>query len=80
MNSELHDTNSLDLIMAESLRILILEDNPTDAELIKFEFQEAGLAFNSKVVASEKDFIHELQEPIPDLILSDYDLPQYNGS
>ena len=29
--------------MAESVRILILEDNPADAELIQFELQEAGL-------------------------------------
>ena len=29
---------------------------------------------------TEKDFIHELQEYCPDLILSDYDLPTYNGA
>jgi diguanylate cyclase (GGDEF)-like protein/PAS domain S-box-containing protein len=66
--------------MAESLRILILEDNPTDAELIQFELQEAGLIFTSETVISENDFIRELQEFSPDLILSDYDLPQYNGA
>jgi hypothetical protein len=31
--------------MAESLRILILEDNPADAELVQFELQEAGILF-----------------------------------
>jgi CheY-like chemotaxis protein len=66
--------------MAEHLRILMLEDRPADAEVIQFEMQEAGLSFTAKVVASEKDFIHELQELTPDLILSDYDLPQYNGA
>ena len=66
--------------MAESLRILILEDNPVDAELIQFELQEAGFIFTSKVVMTKKDFVHELQEFSPDLILSDYDLPQYNGA
>ncbi len=66
--------------MAEPLRILILEDNPADAELIQFELQEAGFTFNSKTVVTEKDFVHELQEFSPDLILSDYDLPAYNGS
>jgi PAS domain S-box-containing protein len=66
--------------MAESLRILILEDNPADAELVQFELQEAGLAFTSKVVMTEDDFVREIQGYCPDLILSDYDLPKYNGA
>ncbi|MEN6620247.1 MAG: GAF domain-containing protein [Smithella sp.] len=66
--------------MEKAVRILILEDNPVDVELVQFEMQEAGLAFISKVVMTEEDFIRELQELSPDLILSDYDLPRYNGS
>lgn len=66
--------------MTESLRILILEDSLTDAELIQFELRESGLTFNSNVVASEKDYIQALRESLPDLILSDYDLPAYNGA
>src|SRR5271157_3407306 len=65
--------------MAESLRILILEYNLTDAELVQFELQEAGLVFTAKVVMTKNDFIHELQTFSPDLILSDYDLSEYNG-
>jgi len=66
--------------MAEPLRILILEDNPTDAELVQFELQEAGIVFAAIVVTTEKDFIREIQGFCPDLILSDYDLPAYNGA
>jgi PAS domain S-box-containing protein len=69
-----------DKIMAEPLRILILEDNPADAELIQFELQDAGFIFTPKVVMAKEDFIRELQEFSPDLILSDYDLPKYNGA
>ena len=66
--------------MTPSLRILILEDNPTDAELVQFELAEAGLVFTAKVVMSRGDFIRDLHEYQPDLILSDYDLPMYNGA
>ncbi|MDQ5988654.1 MAG: Adaptive-response sensory-kinase SasA [Syntrophus sp. SKADARSKE-3] len=66
--------------MEKCLRILILEDNPDDAELVQFELEEAGLIFTPKVVVAEEDFIRELQEFSPDLILSDYDLPHYTGA
>jgi CheY-like chemotaxis protein len=67
-------------MMAQSIRILILEDNPADAELVQFELAEAGIAFTPKVVTTKKDYVHELHEFSPDLILSDYDLPQYTGA
>ena len=66
--------------MAEALRILILEDNRADAELVQFELEEAAFVFSSKVVMTEEDFVRELQEFSPDLILSDYDLPKYSGA
>ena len=66
--------------MAESLRILVLEDNQADAELILFDLQEAGLSPTAKIVMTEKDYVRELQKFSPDLILSDYDLPKYNGA
>ena len=66
--------------MAEALQILILEDNLADAELVQFELQETGFSFTAKVVMTEKDYVQELQKHPPDLILSDYDLPQYNGA
>ena len=65
--------------MDKPLRVLILEDRPTDADLMEFELQEAGFAFISKRVISEDAFKRELVEFSPDLILSDYDLPQYTG-
>jgi PAS domain S-box-containing protein len=66
--------------MERPTRILILEDLATDAELIQFELQEAGIAFTAKWVISETEYLQALQEFIPDLILSDYDLPRYNGA
>jgi two-component system, cell cycle sensor histidine kinase and response regulator CckA len=66
--------------MAESLRILILEDNAADAELNRFELEEAGLDFTTKVAANKEEYVQALQDDCPDLILSDYDLPNYNGA
>jgi PAS domain S-box-containing protein len=69
-----------DAIMTESIRILILEGNPADAGLVQFDLQEAGLTFTSQVVATEEAYVHAIQDDCPDLILSDYDLPGYNGA
>ena len=66
--------------MHKVLRILILEDRVSDADLIEFELQEAGIAFTSRRAEKERDYVKALQEFSPDLILSDYDLPQYTGS
>ncbi|MCE5263615.1 MAG: response regulator [Deltaproteobacteria bacterium] len=66
--------------MAKPLRILILEDNPTDAELIEFELAEAGFDFSPTLVKNETEFVSAIQGTAPDIILSDYDLPHYNGA
>ena len=65
--------------MAEAIRILILEDNAADTELVQFELQEAGIVFTPKVVLTEEGYVQALHSFCPDLILSDYDLPKYNG-
>ncbi len=66
--------------MDKTIRILILEDCSADADMMEFELQEAEIPFISKRVITEANFRQALQEFSPDLILSDYDLPQYNGS
>ena len=53
---------------------------PTHIILIQFELQEAGITFTAKASMTEKDFINETEDLLPDLILSDYDLPKYNGA
>ena len=65
--------------MDKELRILILEDVPIDAELEEYALRDAGLVFTSKVVDQEADFVKALDEFLPDIILSDYDLPTFNG-
>lgn len=57
----------------------MLEDSPADAELAKHTLRRGGLLFTSIRVEDEKDFIHEITENSPDLILSDYALPGFDG-
>jgi len=66
--------------MEDGLRILILEDVSTDADLMAYELFEAGLRFTAKRVATGGAFVKEMEAFAPDLILSDYNLPQYNGA
>ena len=54
--------------MNEKLRILILEDVPTDAELIERELHKAEFYFISKHVKTKEDFVRELKDFAPDLI------------
>lgn len=65
--------------MKEPLRVLIAEDNPADAELVLLELRRAGFDPRSERVDSESEFVSRLN-PDLDLILSDFDMPQFNGS
>ena len=64
----------------EDIRVLILEDKFTDAELLEHELREAGFPFISKSVETKQSYIKALQNFCPDIILSDYDLPSFSGS
>ncbi len=63
----------------DALRILILEDVPMDAELVEYELERARIPFASCRVDSREDFLRELEDFRPDLILSDYTLPRFDG-
>jgi PAS domain S-box-containing protein len=61
------------------LHILILEDVPTDAELIERELRRAEIDFVARRVATREAFLQTLQDFSPDLILADYSLPSFDG-
>ena len=64
--------------MSEPLRILLLEDNPTDAELITATLESEGLTCECHRVVTREQFSAHLNHPY-DLILSDYSLPGFGG-
>jgi len=65
--------------MERALRILILEDLPSDAELMVYELREAGIAHTYRRVAAREEFVAALSAGWPDLILSDFHLPSFDG-
>lgn len=70
----------LDIRADGELRVLILEDNPNDAELMEDELRVAGIVFTAKLVETGEAFREALSGFSPGLILSDYDLPGFNGT
>jgi DNA-binding NtrC family response regulator len=65
--------------MDDALKILMLEDVAADAELILRALQRGGVQCRARVVASEADFRRGLDEFEPDIILSDFALPHFDG-
>jgi sigma-B regulation protein RsbU (phosphoserine phosphatase) len=64
---------------AHPIRLLMLEDSPLDAELVERELRRAQLHFSVDVVDSEDGFRSALENSDPDVILSDYHLPGFDG-
>jgi len=65
--------------MTPELKILFVEDLPSDVELAKRTLTKEGIVFQSRVVDTEADFLRELEDFLPDIIISDYQMPQFNG-
>lgn len=60
-------------------RLLQVEDVETDAELILRELRRHGLSFESCRVWTEAGFLEALATFAPDVILSDFSMPAFNG-
>ncbi|MDR3458140.1 MAG: response regulator [Verrucomicrobiae bacterium] len=64
--------------MKQALKILIVEDNLGDAELLLAELRRAGFDPQWTRVETEPDFLAELKKS-PELVLSDFAMPQFSG-
>jgi PAS domain S-box-containing protein len=64
--------------MSQPLRVLLVEDNPNDAELVLRTLRQAGFDPEWHRVETEQEFQERLT-PDLDIILSDYDMPTFNG-
>jgi PAS domain S-box-containing protein len=64
---------------AGAIRVLMLEDTVEDAELNAVQLTDAGIGFTSKRVETRDTFIRAIDEFRPDVILSDFRLPTFDG-
>jgi diguanylate cyclase (GGDEF)-like protein/PAS domain S-box-containing protein len=61
------------------LRVLHVEDNPVDADLVARVFKEAGYGVAWTRVDTEAGYLAAL-DAAPDVVISDYSLPQFSGT
>jgi len=65
--------------MTPSLRILLLEDDSRDAELIQARLEAEGIVCEITRVQTRDEFVTALEHSEIDLILADYKLPSFDG-
>ena len=65
--------------MTQTLKILHLEDTPSDAEMVERELRKGKILFDKELVSNKPDFIRSLQTFAPDIILSDHSLPSFDS-
>src|SRR5687767_1745028 len=61
------------------LKILMLEDNPNDAELIRMYLKSSRLNVESTLVSNKQEYVDALNHDEFDVILSDHNIPQFSS-
>ena len=64
--------------MKPELKILILEDELLDAELIQRFIKKNGIQFIADIASNKEEFLKCISENEYDVILADNSLPQFN--
>jgi DNA-binding NarL/FixJ family response regulator len=63
-----------------TLRALLVEDSPADAELLQLALQHLGMELVAQRVDTREAFTRAMQEFVPDVVLSDHGLPQFDAT
>jgi PAS domain S-box-containing protein len=63
----------------QTYKVLMLEDTASDAELIMNNLKHADVHFELHQVEDRKSYLLGLSDFRPDIVLSDYGLPNYTG-
>ncbi|MBE0696743.1 MAG: response regulator, partial [Anaerolineaceae bacterium] len=64
---------------SRGLKVLILEDQESDALLMAHELRKSGYQVAWRRVDTEQDYLQELENTEYQVILSDYALPSFNA-
>ncbi|XDD49433.1 sensor histidine kinase [Leptospira sp. WS92.C1] len=67
------------MMIQRKIYIICIEDNPTDLGLMIRQIGTSGLDFSYKQIQTKEELIQELKASEPDLILSDFSLPSFDG-
>ncbi len=65
--------------MQKPLRILMIEDMPADAELAQREISREIPQCVFRRVETANDFLRELKDFLPDIVISDHSMPRFDG-
>lgn len=69
----------MDFANSPPLHVIVLEDNPVDAELIERALSRSDVVANFQRVITEREFAAAIGGDAPDLVLADYTLPEFDG-
>jgi PAS domain S-box-containing protein len=61
------------------IKILFVEHDSNDLELIEYELKRGEIKYISQLVQNESEYRNALANFVPDIILSDYSLPSFDG-
>src|SRR5690242_5210634 len=65
--------------MSKALRLVIIEDNDADVELLVREFRRSGYEPSYAVVKTAIDLLAALSQQEWDIIIAGYSLPQFDA-
>lgn len=65
--------------MTGKIKILFLDDNLNDIELIQHQLKKDGLDYSSEITQDRVSYEKALKNFKPDIVLSDYSMPSFDG-
>lgn len=71
--------------LARPMRVMVVEDNPADVELLRMAMDHAGLIYEMTQISDGAEALSRVRQmagetsALPDVIVMDLNLPKYDG-